>query len=553
MTASFSLDRRSAGLLLHPTSLPGPHGSGDAGHEARRFVDLLAAAGQSWWQMLPVGPIGPGNSPYSSPSALAGNPLLIDLDELAREGLLSRSDLVPLRGLSRNLAPPRGLRDNRVCYPAMIAFRERCLRRAFDTYRSRHGRLKHSLERFSELNHTWLDDWCLFAALSRAMRGRPWIIWPAELRMRRRTALARAQRELAEECEFECFAQFLFDRQWQALKSYANRRGIGLIGDIPIFVTHNSCDVWRRPELFQLDRHGRSTVISGVPPDYFSRTGQLWGHPHYRWARHVAEGFSWWIERFGLTMRRFDAVRIDHFLGFYRVWEVPARARTAMGGRYVPTPGRELLSAVRRALGPIQIIAEDLGNVTPQAWALRDEFGFPGMRVLQFAFDGDTRYDQPHNHVRNAVVYTGTHDNDTTVGWFRSLSRPPLNRRGRDGLTTRQRVLRYLGTDGRQIHWDLIRLAYLSPANIAIVPLQDVLGLDARSRMNLPATAEGNWEWRLRPGAFTARHVQRLREMAETYERLPRKQSRERTGAARATARARIFSRTHDRGNPFRG
>lgn len=527
MSARFSLDRRSAGLLLHPTSLPGPHASGDAGRQARRFIDRLVAAGQSWWQMLPVGPIGPGNSPYSSPSALAGNPLLIDLRELVRDGLLSVDDI----------AAPRGLSQDRVRYTTMIPFRERCLRRAFDAFRSRPARHQGPLERFCELNRTWLEDWVLFAALWRAGRGRPWTTWPVELRTRRRAALLRAQRELRDECDFERFCQFLFDRQWQALRNYAHRRGIGLIGDIPIFVTHNSCDVWRRPELFRLDRRGLPTVVSGCPPDYFSRTGQLWGHPHYRWERHAAEGFSWWIERFRLAMRRFDAVRIDHFLGFYQVWQVPARARTAMHGRYVLTPGRELLLAVRRALGEIPIIAEDLGNVTPQARALRDEFGFPGMRVLQFAFDGLSRYDQPHNHVRHAVVYTGTHDNDTTVGWFRALLRPPLNRRGEDGLNTRQRVLRYLGTDGHQIHWDLIRLAYLSPANIAIVPLQDVLGLDTRARMNRPATVRGNWEWRLRPEAFTAAHARRLRELAETYERLPREQSRGRKGAGRTEPR----------------
>lgn len=510
MPVSPSLHRRSAGLLLHPTSLPGPHGSGDLGREARRFIDRLADAGQSWWQMLPVGPIGPGNSPYSSPSALAGNPLLIDLSELVRDGLLTPDEI----------APPAGLRDDRVRYAKVVPFRERCLRRAFEAFRSRGGQLRNHLERFCENHRTWLDDWSLFAALRSASRGRPWTDWPAELRMRRPAALARMQLELAEECQFERFCQFLFDQQWQALRACANRRSIGLIGDIPLFVTHNSCDVWCHPELFRLDRRGRPTVVSGCPPDYFSRTGQLWGHPHYRWEQHAAEGFAWWIERFRLAQRRFDAVRIDHFLGFYRVWEVPARARTAAHGRYTLTAGRELLSAVEHSLGAIQIIAEDLGNTTPQALALRDEFDIPGMRVLQFAFGEGSRYDQPHNHVRNAVVYTGTHDNDTTVGWFRALSRPPHNRRGRDGLTTRQRVLRYLGTDGRQIHRDLIRLAYLSPANLAITPLQDVLGLDSRSRMNLPATAEGNWEWRQQPGAFTDVHVRWLRELAETYERL---------------------------------
>jgi 4-alpha-glucanotransferase len=321
--------------------------------------------------------------------------------------------------------------------------------------------------------------------------------------------------------DFERFVQFEFERQWSNLRRHASRRGVGLIGDIPIFVAHDSADVWAHPELFQLEADGRAKFVSGTPPDMFSRTGQLWGHPQYRWARHRASGFAWWLGRLRRMFALFDAVRLDHFFGFYRVWSVPGRARTAQHGHWIRTPGRELFQAVQRTLGRLEIFAEDLGVETPGALALRDRFGFPGMRLLQFAFGpGPRQYHAPHNYPRQCVVYPGTHDSDTTVGWFGLLKRAARKSRRAGESSDYERVLRYLGTDGREIHWDLIRLAMLSVANVAIIPAQDLLGLDNEARMNIPATAPGNWEWRLRAGAPTAGIARRWRELAVAGDRL---------------------------------
>ena len=503
------LDQRTAGILLHLTSLPGPHGSGDLGPAARRFADFLVATGHRWWQMLPIGPIGPGNSPYSSHSAFAGNPLLISLEALVEDGLLTRSDV----------RPPPGVQPDKVRYPKVIRFRTARLRKAFARFQQKR-RKPDAHERFRVRQRAWLDDYLLFCALRKVFDGAPWTEWDAELRRRKAAALRRVRRELREEIEYELFVQYVFDTQWTAFKRYCNQRGISLFGDLPIFVCHDSCDVWAHQSLYRLDKRGRPTVVSGVPPDYFSKTGQLWGHPHYNWRRHAATGFAWWIERFGAMFKRFDAVRIDHFLGFNRVWNVPAGARTALRGTWTKTPGDRVFAALRKALGRVQIVAEDLGLLVPEAAALRDRWGFPGMRVLQFAFDGTekARYDQPHRYPRNCVAYTGTHDNNTTVGWFCAL--PKRGRKGRDGLTVRQRALRYVGSDGEAIHWDLIHLLYASVANIAIVPMQDALGLGARARMNFPSTAYGNWEWRMRPAAASDKLSAHLRTLAETYERL---------------------------------
>jgi len=511
MPAPFRLDRRAAGLLLHPTSLPGPHGSGDLGHAAREFVDLLAAAGLRWWQMLPIGPPGPGNSPYSAYSALAGSPLLISLDLLAERGLLER----------RDLRPDCGLRTERVAYPAVRRFRFARLRRAFAGFVHGGGLQTAAFRRFVARNSGWLDDFALFIAIKDASGNREWLRWPAPLRLRRLPDLARARQRLAAELDFQRFCQFEFARQWAALRRYARRRGVGLIGDIPIFVAHDSADVWAHRELFQLDAGGRPRVVSGVPPDYFSRTGQLWGHPHYRWRRHQATGFAWWMDRFQHAFRQFDAVRIDHFLGFYRCWAVPGRARTARRGRWLRTPGRELFEQLRSRLGRVEIIAEDLGLVTRQATALRDRYGWPGMRVLQFAFGSDQgHYHEPHAYPRRCVVYTGTHDNDTTVGWFRKLGRAGTRPGPRAGPDQLERVLRYVGSTGREIHWDMIRLALMSVADLAVVPVQDLLGLDSRARMNRPGTARGNWEWRLPAGALTDALARRLRDLLAAYGRL---------------------------------
>jgi 4-alpha-glucanotransferase len=498
-------------LLFHPTGLPGPHGSGDLGPAAYRFVDFLAAAGQRWWQMLPLGPVGPGSSPYSSPSAFAGNPLLISLERLAEECLLTADDLEPVRGFS----------TARVRYGAVTRYRTARLRKAFSLFQQQGGHKRAAFERFCAEQRDWLEDYALFCALRRVQRGTVWTSWDRELRLRRPAALRRACRQLREHIAYERFVQYLFARQWAALKNHCARRGVGLIGDLPIFVAHDSSDVWAHRDLFLLDAAGQPQVVSGVPPDKFSRAGQLWGHPLYRWERHQATRWRWWLARFHHTLAQYDAVRIDHFLGFNRCWAVPGRARTARHGRWLKSPGVALLSAIANTLGPVQIIAEDLGVVTREALALRDRFGFPGMRLLQFAFgdDAEARYHQPHNAPRRSVIYPGTHDNRTAVGWFRALRQAGRKRKGKDGLTERQRVLRYLGSTGREIHWDLIRLAYMSPANLAIIPVQDILGLDDSARMNTPATTRGNWAWRLPPNRLTAAIARRLRELTHTYER----------------------------------
>lgn len=509
MAQRVRLDQRTAGILLHPTSLPGRHGSGDFGPAAYRFADFLHAAAHHWWQMLPIVPIGPGNSPYSSYSAFAGNPLLINLDLLVEQGLLTASDV----------EPPAKLSPDKVRYSVVIRFRDRCLRRAFANSRQRRHQKSAAFERFRKQQRRWLEDYLVFCAIKRAFGGADWTKWDADLRRRDPAALRGARRALREEIEYEEFVQFVFDRQWRALKRYCNHRGISLLGDLPIFVCHDSADVWAHQSLYRLDRCGQPTVVTGVPPDYFSKTGQLWGHPHYDWKRHQASGFAWWIERFRAMFERFDAVRIDHFLGFNRAWNIPARAKQATRGTWTKSPGDEVFAALRKALGKPEIVAEDLGLLVPQAAALRDRWGLPGMRVLHFAFDGTRKslYDQPHRYPRHCVAYTGTHDNNTTVGWFRAL--PKRGRKGPDGLTRRARVLRYVGGDGTAINWDLMRVLYASVANTAIIPMQDALGLDAKARMNYPSTPRGNWEWRMRPEALSDDLAGRLRDLAETYER----------------------------------
>ncbi len=517
-TSPPELAQRTCGILLHLTSLPGPHGSGDLGPAASRFADFLARAGHRWWQMLPTGPIGPGNSPYSSISGFAGGAHLISLEHLAREGWLSEST-----------GGPRRVRSDRVVYQPVLAFRRARLREAFERFRGRRANA-HRLERFCHEHGAWLDDYTLFCALKRAHRGAAWTRWRPEFVHRRPEALRQARRELRDEIAFEQFVQYVFDCQWEALREHCHARGVGLIGDLPIFVSHDSCDVWANQSLYLLDTHGNPTVVSGVPPDYFSKTGQRWGHPLYRWPAHARTGYRWWVARFAHMLRRFDAVRIDHFLGFNRLWNVPAGAKTALRGRWTKTPGDAIFRAVRKALGPPAIIAEDLGLVVPDAVALRERWGFPGMRVLQFAFDGTekARHDQPHRYVRHCVAYTGTHDNNTTVGWFRAL--PARGRRGADGLTPRRRVLAYVGGDGSTIHLDCIRAVYASVANTAIVPMQDVLGLGAEARMNYPSTTSGNWEWRMRGAALSDRYADLLRTLAETFERTGSRPVREGAG-----------------------
>lgn len=506
------LSTRAAGVLLHPTSLPSPHGIGDLGPAAHEFVEFLADAGQTWWQVLPTHPPGEADSPYSTISAFAGHPLLISLDALVADGLLKRADVKSPR--TPSAARMDAARAERLKTPL--------LKRAFLAFLAQGGLGDAEYRRFSEEQASWLEPFVFFAALRTAMKGKPWTAWPEDLRRCSPDALRQTGPDVRDEVEFARFVQFIFARQWSALRAAAHARGVSLMGDAPIFVSLNSADVWSNQPLFDLDRDGRPRTVSGCPPDEYSKTGQLWGHPHYRWDRHEESGFSWWLRRLGRLSEQFDAVRIDHFLGFNRVWVVKGGARTARDGVWARVPGRALLAAVQRALPDAQIVAEDLGLLVAEAAALRDAFDLPGMRLIQFAFGGDdagSRYHQPHNYPRRCVAYPGTHDNDTLAGWIAKLRAARAPKGG--ALRAVDRLLRYVGGDGRALHWDVIRALYASPADTVIVPMQDVLGLDSRARMNTPATVKGNWTWRLPPRAASAALAARLRAMSEAFERMP--------------------------------
>ena len=492
------LTERASGVLLHPTSLPGPHGFGDLGPRARAFADYLAAAGQTWWQMLPVVPPGYSGSPYDSPSSFAGSPWLVSLFDLRADGLLDAADV------DASPAPGPGFEQAQL-------FREARLRKAHRTALARGSRADRM--ELAELRSTnsWLDDWSLFCALKSRGPG-AWTDWPDDLRRRRLDALARARRELADEISFHDHVQLWFCRQWRRLREHCRSRNVALLGDIPMFVAHDSADVWSTAESFFLDDAGAATVVAGVPPDAFSATGQLWGNPLYRWDVMAERGFDWWLQRLRTTLDRFDAVRLDHFIAFRRYWEIPAGSADARIGRFVQVPGEALFERVRGALGGLPLIAEDLGIVTPEVTALRDLFGLPGMRVLQFAFGGGEPNDyQPHRYVRNTVVYTGTHDNDTTVGWHAGLPE-----------SERRHARSYLGSNDAEFHWTLIRAGLASVANLAVFPIQDLLGLGSEARMNTPGTVEGNWAFRVAAHRLTPELAGRLRALSGLYERTPR-------------------------------
>lgn len=503
---------RSSGVLLHPTSLPGRFGIGDLGAEAYAFVDFLVSSGQGLWQVLPLGPTGYGDSPYACYSAFAGNTLLISPERLMTEGLLLQTDL--------STAPtfPAG----RVDFQQVHEFKDDLLRKAFARFtETPNAKLREIFEHFCLKHATWLDDYALFRALKDIHGGKPWHEWDAPFVVRDQTALGRAREALREKIEAQKFYQFLFFKQWFDLKAYGNDRGINVIGDIPIFVAHDSADVWTNPDQFKLNPDGTPIVVAGVPPDYFSKTGQLWGNPLYNWDRMRADGFKWWIERVQATLQTVDIVRIDHFRGFVACWEIPGLDQTAERGRWVEAPGRELFIAIRNALGQLPIIAEDLGVITPEVEKLRDDFGFPGMRILQFAFSSGTKnHDLPHNYHPNVVVYTGTHDNDTTLGWFSSVAGEGSTRDAQQIERERKFCLKYLNTNGREIHWDFIRAVLAAVANTAVVPLQDLLGLGTEARMNLPNSTSGNWSWRFSPDALTDGIGARLRELSELYGRV---------------------------------
>lgn len=465
---------RASGLLLHVTSLP----EGCLGPGAHRFADRLAGAKQSWWQMLPVGPADPWRSPYNGPSAFAGNPHLVGEEPLVEEGLLPAAEAIG----------PETEREGR-------------LRRAFAAFeRGGFGTLRAGFEAFCGREEGWLACYALYAALRRAHHGVPWTAWDTALRDRTPAALAAAEKRLAEEIRFQRFAQFLFDRQWNALRTHCRRRGIRLLGDLPLYVAHESADVWTDAGLFNLDAEGRPAASAGVPPDYFNAEGQWWGNPLYRWDRMREEGYAWWIERLRTALARFDAVRLDHFIGIQRYWEIPRGARSAREGRWAPGPGADFLEAVFARLPADAFVAEDLGCVAEDVRSLRDRFGLPGMRVIQFAFDGDPENEHlPHRYPRRAVAYTGTHDNNTARGWFEE-----------EAGSARDLVLRRLESDGRAIHWDLARAVFRSEAALAILPAQDLLGLGSEARMNRPGKRDGNWTWRLAEGALSDEVLGRL-------------------------------------------
>jgi 4-alpha-glucanotransferase len=487
---------RAAGVLLHPTSLPGPHGIGDLGVAAYRFVEMLADARQTIWQTMPLGPVGLGNSPYAASSAFAGFPLLIALDQLMGRGWLEQHDL------DAPHFPPA-----QVQFQDAAAYKLARLRTAFGRFeQGGNADDRASLEAFQERQRAWLDDFALFMALKDAHGGSGWMDWDRPLALREPAALAAARRDLDADVRFHQWVQWVFFEQWAAVRRYANERGILIVGDIPIFVALDSADVWVHRAQFQMDDE-QPTAVAGVPPDAFSKTGQRWGNPLYDWDHMARTGYRWWLDRFRATLQLVDTVRLDHFRGFAAYWRVPADEETAVNGTWVPGPGKALFDAIAAELGHIPMIVEDLGEITPDVIVLREQLGFPGMKVLQFAF-GDDAHDGipqgenpylPHNYEPSCVVYTGTHDNDTTVGWFASL-----------GDDERASVLRYLGTDGRRIARDLTRLAHQSVATLAVIPLQDLLELGPEARMNVPGRPEHNWTWRYQEGMIQPHHTEWL-------------------------------------------
>jgi 4-alpha-glucanotransferase len=492
---------RASGIILHPTSLPGPDGVGDLGPEAYRWVNFLADSGCTLWQILPLGPTGYGDSPYQCFSAFAGNPYLVSPALLLEDGLLKRNDLA-----DRPVFPV-----NHIDYGEAIQWKVKILDRAYKNFlKNKDSQLSLEFEAFQHEQSYWLDDFSLFMAIKDAYGGVSWDNWPAGLRQRKSSALAAFRKNDPQKILLHTFRQFLFFRQWSNLKEYANRKNIRIIGDIPIFVAYDSADAWSHPQLFYLNTDGRPSVVAGVPPDYFSPTGQLWGNPLYKWSEHEKQGYEWWIQRMMATLKTVDIVRLDHFRGFAGYWEIPFGMPTAEVGRWVKGPGDKLFHAIKEALGELPIIAEDLGVITPDVVSLRDKFDLPGMKVFQFAFstDPDDPF-LPHNYADNCVAYTGTHDNDTALGWY--LSAPEEER---------DLARRYMARSAEDISWDMIRAVWSSVAVFALAPMQDVLSLGNEARMNLPGQASGNWTWRMNPDSINKHVLNRLKEVNFLYSRM---------------------------------
>ncbi|MGI5963518.1 MAG: 4-alpha-glucanotransferase [Lawsonibacter sp.] len=492
---------RTAGILMHLSSLPSPYGIGTMGKSARDFVDFLAKGGQSIWQVLPLGQTGYGDSPYQSFSSFAGNPYFIDLDQLEQEGLLLGEEYRELDW---------GDEDNRVDYSRMYALRYPVLRLACARLWADH---RAEVTTYCNENRTWLEDYALFMALKERHGGVCWQEWPRGERLREPKALNQARIELAQEITFWQGVQYLFHRQWQALKKYANGKGISIFGDLPIYAAADSCDVWANPEQFQLDGEGHPVEVAGCPPDGFSQDGQLWGNPLFDWSHMQAERYRWWLERIAFQFQLFDMLRIDHFRGFEAYYAIPYGASTARKGRWRPGPGLDFFQTIFARLGERPIVAEDLGFLTPSVKKLLQDTGFPGMKVLQFAFDSREKGNDylPHTYPTHCVAYTGTHDNDTVQGWMTSAPR-------KDVAFARE----YLRLSKREgYHWGMVRSIWASPADLAIVPMQDILGLDGRARMNTPSTLGGNWQWRCLPGDCSVSLQRRLHREMKVYQRLP--------------------------------
>jgi 4-alpha-glucanotransferase len=503
---------RASGILLHPTCLPGPFGIGDFGPEAFSFLDFLKEAGQKLWQVLPLNPTGFGDSPFQCFSAYAGNHLLINLAKLQAEGILEASDLHD---------QPKFPLDS-VDFGSVILWKTAVLKRAATSFqRDARGEDRRAFDNFCARNVSWLQDFALFMACKQEHDSIAWNRWPGDIAQRTTDALNAARDRLKEAVLMVQYWQFEFFRQWREVQAYAHEAGIRIVGDLPIYVALDSADVWTNREYFQLSVGGQPLKIAGVPPDYFSATGQCWGNPIYRWDRLQQTGYRWWIDRFRAAFDLYDAVRIDHFRGFEAYWEIPGTETTAMNGRWVKGPGADFFAALVREFGDLPIIAENLGVITPEVESIRHRFRFPGMAILQFAFGKDPQGPsfRPHNYERELAAYTGTHDNDTTVGWWNSCGARDSTRTPEDVAKERTFARSYLDLKEEPIHWVMIRTILSSIADLAIIPLQDVLGLGSEARMNLPGTAKGNWDWRFRAGALTSGVAHRLREMVEVYDR----------------------------------
>jgi 4-alpha-glucanotransferase len=497
------MDKRGSGVLLHITSVPSPYGVGDLGPGTYDFVDFLTVSRQRYWQILPLNPTDPvfDHSPYHSYSAFAFNPLLISPNLLAEERLLDQRDLLGLPKFPKEIVDYRSVRQ----------FKKKIFHLAYECFKKKTD--EEDFEKFCKENASWLDDYSLFVALKARLRAKSWNEWPSEVRDREPEAIKTVKKELHEEIRREKFLQHMFDKQWKRLKSYCNQNGILIFGDLPIYVVYDSVDLWAHPELFKLDLRRKPSVVAGVPPDYFSQTGQLWGNPLYRWDVLKQKRYDWWIKRMEHNLKLFDWVRMDHFRGFVGYWEVPAKESTAINGKWMRAPAMDFFNALKQRFRSLPIVAEDLGIITPDVKEIMEHFDFPGMKILLFAF-GEDNPDHPylpHTYKKNCLVYTGTHDNNTVRGWFKREAKPE----------DKKRLFRYIGriVSEKEIHWEFINLGAKSVANTFIVPMQDILGLEEEARMNKPATKRGNWRWRLLPEQLTASLAEKVAEITETYGR----------------------------------